>query len=199
MTRQCHLALVAVLVAASLAGCAQEASKTSPVPATTSSEPPATPPPPPAVTQEPPPATPAPSMPPAPGVVAAVAPTTVPPPPAEEFIDHPAIKDVFFESGRADIGRQGAATMGRNVRWLLDNADYLLLVEGHTDATGPREGNYVIAQRRAASAVSFLVESGVPVARLHTVSYGADRPTCQAKSDACAAKNRRVHFRLKRP
>jgi peptidoglycan-associated lipoprotein len=131
--------------------------------------------------------------------VVAVAPTTVSPPHAEDFIDHPAIRDVFFESGRADIGRQGATTMGRNVRWLLDNPDYLLLVEGHTDHTGAREGNYAIAQRRAASAVSFLVESGVPLARLHTVFYGSDRPTCRDKSDACAAKNRRVHFRLKRP
>jgi outer membrane protein OmpA-like peptidoglycan-associated protein len=34
--------------------------------------------------------------------------------------------------------------------------------------------------------------------RLWTVSYGSDRPVCEEKSDACAAKNRRVHFRVKR-
>ena len=195
MTRQCHLALLVVLVIAALAGCAQEASKASAPPVATPNEPPATTPP---VAQEQRPAAPAPSTPLSSGVVVAVAPTTVPPPGAEEFVDHAAIKDVLFESGRADIGRQGAAIMGSNVRWLLDNPGYLVLVEGHTDHTGPREGNLAIAQRRATAAVSFLVESGVPAARLYTVSYGSDRPTCRAKSDACAAKNRRVHLRVKR-
>jgi outer membrane protein OmpA-like peptidoglycan-associated protein len=30
------------------------------------------------------------------------------------------------------------------------------------------------------------------------VSYGSDRPVCADKTDACAAKNRRVHFKIKK-
>ena len=187
--------LHALLVVATLAGCAHEASQTS-APVAASNEPA----PPPAVAQpQIPPA--APTWPPSPvvsGVVVAVAPTTVPPPNTEAFVDQPAMRDVFFEPGRAHIGRQGAAAMKSNVRWLLDNPDYVLLVEGHTDFSGTRESNLVIAQQRATSAVSVLRESGIPTARLHTVSYGSDRPVCREKSDACAAKNRRVHFRVKR-
>jgi peptidoglycan-associated lipoprotein len=185
------------VVVAALAGCAHQASKTAPA-VTTANEPAAIAPP---VAQPESPST-VPTWPPSPvvsGVVVAVAPTTVPPPDTEAFVDHPAIRDVFFEPGRSDIGRQGAATMRSNVRWLLDNPDYLLLVEGHTDFTGARDSNLVLAQQRATSAVSFLLEAGIQTLRLHTVSHGSDRPVCREKSDACAAKNRRVHFRVKPP
>jgi outer membrane protein OmpA-like peptidoglycan-associated protein len=46
--------------------------------------------------------------------------------------------------------------------------------------------------------VSFLLKEGVPDTRLWTVSYGSDRPVCAEKTEACAAKNRRVHFRVKK-
>jgi peptidoglycan-associated lipoprotein len=121
----------------------------------------------------------------------------------EGFADEPALKDVFFEPDRADIVRDGATIMMANARWLLarwlfDNLDYLVLIEGHTDGRGTREEQLAIAELRATAAASFLRAMSVPDARLQTVSYGSDRPVCTEKSDACAAKNRRVHFRMKR-
>ena len=88
--------------------------------------------------------------------------------------------------------------MRDNARWIAENPDYLVLVEGHTDHTGTHEGNLAIAERRAKAAASFLAGEGIAERRVHTVSYGSDRPVCQEKSPACAAKNRRVHFRVKR-
>jgi peptidoglycan-associated lipoprotein len=116
----------------------------------------------------------------------------------EDFTDEPGLKDVFFEPGRVDIGRNGTRIMRDNGRWLVENRDRLILIEGHTDYKGSREGNLAMAERRAHAAVSFLVKEGVADTRLWTVSYGSDRPVCEEKSDACAAKNRRVHFRVKR-
>ena len=121
----------------------------------------------------------------------------------EGFADEPALKDVFFERDRADIIREGTIIMRANARWLLsrwlfDNLDYLVLIEGHTDNRGTRQEQFAIAELRAETAASFLRAMSVPDARLQTISYGADRPLCTEKSDACAAKNRRVHFRMKR-
>jgi len=115
-----------------------------------------------------------------------------------EFADAPALKDVFFEPGRADIVRNAATIMLGYAGWVVDNRDFLVLIEGHTDHEGAREGNLAIAERRAKAAASFLMAMDVSDARLWTVSYGSDRPMCVEKSDACAAKNRRVHFRVKR-
>src|SRR4029453_6083742 len=124
----------AVIVAAlleALAGCAQQAPR-----ATTSEAPkePVAPPPPhpPAVKEQPrgapPPPTPAPPPP----------PHAAPPPSPEGFAEEPTLKDVLFERDRADILREGTTTMVSNARWLLarwlvDNRDYPVLLEGQTD------------------------------------------------------------------
>jgi hypothetical protein len=48
--------------------------------------------------------------------------TPTPPPTMEDFIDEPALKDVFFDPGRADIGRIGARLMRDNARWIRTRA-----------------------------------------------------------------------------
>jgi peptidoglycan-associated lipoprotein len=180
--------IVAVLLQA-LAGCAQQAPK----PGTTSEAPkePAPPPRPRPAAKEQPPAAPPPSPTPAPA-----------PQSLEGFVDEPALKDVLFERDRADILREGTTVMVSNARWLLarwlvDNRDYLVLIEGHTDNRGTRDEKHAIAELRAKAAASFLASMGLPDARLWTVSYGSDRPVCTDRSEACAARNRRVHFRVK--
>ena len=181
------IGLVLATLLLALAGCAQPA-KT-----------------PPATAQRDVPAPPAPSpvqQPPAPepesrdsGVPAA--------PNLDEFTDEPALRDVLFEPNRADIVRDGASAMMSNAkwlvaRWLLDNRDYFVLLEGHSDAREARGDNGALAELRATAAARFLTAMGVPESRLLTVSYGAERPVCKDRSDACAARNRRVHFRVKR-
>ena len=120
----------------------------------------------------------------------------------EGFADEPALKDIFFEPDRADIVGVRATVMRANAHWLLtrrliQNFDDLVLIEGHTDDKGTREDRFAIAELRAKAVASFLRAMNVPGSRLRTVNYGSDRPICKGKADACAAKNRRVHFRVK--
>jgi len=185
------LILVALLLAS--AGCAQQAPKTTTPSTGAQTDPSPVPPqPPPAVQEQPTAQSPSSS---------AAAPGT--PQNIEEFVDEPALKDVLFDPGRADIVRDGASIMMGNARWLVarwlvDNRDYFVLIEGHTDAKEAREDPLALAELRAKAAARFLMAMGVPETRLWTVSYGSDRLACTEKSDACAAKNRRAHFRVKR-
>ena len=110
---------------------------------------------------------------------------------------------MFFAPNRADIVGAQVTIMRANARWLLgrwlvQNLQDLVLIEGHTDDTGTREDQLAVAELRAEAVGSFLRAMNVPESRLLTVSYGAERPVCMDKSDACAAKNRRVHLRVKR-
>jgi len=118
---------------------------------------------------------------------------------ADEFTEEPALHDVFFEPARADVGRSGARVIRNNVRWIVENPSALVLVEGHSDYKGSAEANRAMGERRATAVVSLLLKEGVAETRLWTVSYGSDRPVCLEKTDACASKNRRVHFRVKKP
>jgi outer membrane protein OmpA-like peptidoglycan-associated protein len=63
-------------------------------------------------------------------------------------------------------------------------------IEGHTDASGSREYNLALSQRRAEAVKQFLVSQGVSPDRLTTVGYGFDRLANAA--DPRSAENRRV-------
>lgn len=182
------LRLVAMLTLLTLAGCASESKSSPPAPSTTASAPaepsrpvetPGTPAPP-AVPPAPAPPAPAPSS-----------------PPDATYADNPGLLDVPFESGHTDLGRYGAEIMKQNAHWLLANSGFLVLIEGHSDYKGTRDGNLVVAERRARAAMDFLVKAGVPTTRIQIVSRGSDQPVCPEKTEACAAKNRRVHFLVK--
>ena len=185
-----RIAVVTVVMTLLVAsGCAQRASQTPPPPPTAQADT-STPAPPPAPEQPP---TPPPAEPAAPAF----------PKNLDEFVHEPALKDVLFDPDRADIVRDGAGIMMANARWiiarwLVDNRDYFVLIEGHTDTREAREDPLALAELRAKAAARFLMAMGVPETRLWTIGYGASRPACTDRSDACAVKNRRVHFRLKR-
>ena len=191
--RGLQVLLVALLL--TLAGCAEQTAKTaeaptSPAPpprpsdATTPSEQPAT-----ATAPAPPPAAP-PTPPPAP----APGPSRTPP---QEFVEEPALKEGFFEPGHAEIGRQGTVIMKSNAGWLIEHSATIVLIEGYTDWKGTPDANMAIGERRALAARDFLVKAGVSETRLQIVSHGSDRPVCPQKTEACAARNRRVHFLVK--
>jgi peptidoglycan-associated lipoprotein len=116
----------------------------------------------------------------------------------EDFTEESALKDIFFDSGQTGIGRINAPVIRKNARWMVENPGYLILIEGHSDHKGTRDSNREAGEQRATAAANALVKAGVPGTRMWTVSHGSDRPVCAEKTDACAAKNRRVHFSVKK-
>jgi len=73
----------------------------------------------------------------------------------------------------------------------------LAVVEGHCDERGTTEYNLALGDRRARTTRSYLQNLGVGEALLGLVSYGEERPACDASSEACWARNRRAEFRRK--
>ena len=203
MTSRHSRIAILLAVAVLLTGCGQKTSKKAKpeAPAPAASTAPAEPPPP--VQEQRPPAEPAA---PAPRPIAASPRSARPAPSApggppqsvEEFTEESALQDVFFEAGGSDIGPSRARFMKENARWMLENPGYLVLIEGHTDAKGTQEARLAIADRRAKAAARFLLEEGVPNTRLFTVSHGSDQPSCLETTESCAARNRRVHFRVRK-
>jgi outer membrane protein OmpA-like peptidoglycan-associated protein len=72
--------------------------------------------------------------------------------------------------------------------------DTNILVEGHTDDTGPDEFNMTLSQRRANTVADFLATHGVARSRLQTKAYGEDMPKYPNDSEANRSKNRRVEL-----
>lgn len=73
-----------------------------------------------------------------------------------------------------------------------DNRNVYVEVQGHTDATGSKEGNYRLGEERAETVRRYLNQRGVALNRIGTISYGADAPAASNTNRAGRAANRRV-------
>jgi outer membrane protein OmpA-like peptidoglycan-associated protein len=67
------------------------------------------------------------------------------------------------------------------------------MVAGHTDAKGSAQHNQQLSMRRAQAVKRFLVDNGVPAARLQTVGYGSEHLAVPDRPEDPA--NRRVEIR----
>ena len=101
------------------------------------------------------------------------------------------------EFDRAALRSDAADTLAGDAEWLKENADTVLLIEGHCDEKGTTEYNQALGDRRAQSVKESLAASGVEPERMTTISYGKERPVCTENTEACRAQNRHVEFRVK--
>ena len=73
-----------------------------------------------------------------------------------------------------------------------DNRNVYVEVQGHTDATGPKDFNYKLGEERAEAVRRYLNQHGVPLNRISTISYGPDAPAAPNTDRAGRQANRRV-------
>jgi peptidoglycan-associated lipoprotein len=109
----------------------------------------------------------------------------------------PELQDVYFDFDKYDIRQADTRILDANAAWLKSNPNHLVLIEGHADERGTNEYNLALGERRAKSTMNYLVSQGVQANRITIISYGEERPTCQERTEACWAKNRRSHFLVK--
>ena len=99
---------------------------------------------------------------------------------------------VYFGTDEHILDEASRATLAAQARWLLANQGVRASIEGHADERGTREYNLALGERRANSARDFLIQQGVPAARLLTVSWGKERPVAQGSNEEAWAQNRRA-------
>jgi outer membrane protein OmpA-like peptidoglycan-associated protein len=73
-----------------------------------------------------------------------------------------------------------------------DNRNVYVEVQGHTDATGPKDHNYKLGEQRAETVRRYLNQHGVALNRIGTISYGPDAPAAPNDNRDGRQANRRV-------
>ncbi len=71
-----------------------------------------------------------------------------------------------------------------------------ILIEGHTDSSGPDDHNMTLSKQRAESVSGFLISNGVRANRISTVGYGETQPIADNNTTAGKAQNRRVEVAI---
>ena len=99
---------------------------------------------------------------------------------------------VLFYVDQSDLDQSGKDILLGQVKWLQENSDYKIIIEGHADERGTREYNLALGARRANSAREFLVSRGIESSRIQTVSFGKERPVELCSKENCYSENRRA-------
>ena len=100
---------------------------------------------------------------------------------------------IYFDYDRSDVRsdqRDQIRTNADNIKALAGN----VTIEGHCDERGSEEYNLALGERRADSVRRYMVDLGVPSARLSTVSFGESRPAVQGHDESAWRYNRRADF-----
>lgn len=79
------------------------------------------------------------------------------------------------------------------------SAAHDLLIEGHCDERGTEEYNRALGESRALALRQYLITAGVPASRVHTKSFGKDKPVAPGHNESAWSKNRRGEFILVLP
>ena len=98
-----------------------------------------------------------------------------------------------FPVSKASLSPEAQARLDAFVDKLkADNRNVYVEVQGHTDASGTKEGNYRLGGERAETVRRYLNEHGVALNRIGTISYGADAPAAPNANRNGRQANRRV-------
>ena len=107
-----------------------------------------------------------------------------------------AMSGIQFENGKATIKKNSYKILNDIAKIFIDNSNYIVEVQGHTDNVGKYDYNVDLSERRAQSVRTYLIKQGVPAERLSAHGYGPDRPIADNKTKAGRALNRRVEFNI---
>jgi len=110
------------------------------------------------------------------------------------------LAEVFFNSGQADILKQGTDVLDKiAVVFKKDVPDSLVAVEGHTDSDpitrSSWKSNWELSTARALAVLHYFIDKGgVAPDKLSAAGYGEYQPVASNDTPAGKKKNRRVEI-----
>ncbi|HUO84915.1 MAG TPA: peptidoglycan-associated lipoprotein Pal, partial [Thermoanaerobaculia bacterium] len=106
------------------------------------------------------------------------------------------LRDAFFSYDSATLSEESRKALESSAKWLRENPELILTIEGHCDERGTEQYNLALGDRRSNAAEEYLVTLGVPRDRLATISYGEERPFASGANETAWSQNRRAHLRI---
>jgi outer membrane protein OmpA-like peptidoglycan-associated protein len=112
-----------------------------------------------------------------------------------------AIESIYYDLNKADIRQDASIELDKVVQILKDNPSIKLELGSHTDARASFKFNVDLSQRRANSAVQYIISRGVTANRITAKGYGetqlvnrcADGVDCSEEEHQ---QNRRTEFKV---
>jgi len=117
---------------------------------------------------------------------------------ADKVITYNLTKTLHFATNKSSVIASEIELLDKNVEWLKNNIDEIVILEGHCDERGTARYNMDLGDRRARWVKSYLIEKGIKPKKIIVISYGESSPADKAHNHIAWKKNRRVFFKLGR-
>ncbi len=85
------------------------------------------------------------------------------------------IPNIYYDLGKWDIREDAAVELEKVIQFLRDNETITIELGSHTDARGSNSSNQALSQKRAESAVDFIVNNGISTSRISAKGYGEEK------------------------
>ncbi len=108
----------------------------------------------------------------------------------------PDIQDVYFDKDGYTLDETDQDILKKNAGYLMTNKNVHMEIQGHCDERGNNLENLELGDKRADSVKKYLISLGADRKRLHTISYGEEKPFCMQSNEECWKLNNRVHFMI---
>ena len=109
------------------------------------------------------------------------------------------IENIYYEFDRWEIGTEAAQALDELVQVMIENPSLKIELSSHTDVRGTESYNQQLSQKRAQSAVAYMVTRGINQKRLTSKGYGESKllNNCLDEFDCSEEQhqeNRRTEF-----
>lgn len=99
---------------------------------------------------------------------------------------------VLFAVDQHTLTPAATTLLNQQAVWLMNNTEFVAVIEGHADEQGTTAYNLALSGRRANSVIEYLVSRGVSSARLQPLPLGKERPIAICSEESCYNQNRRA-------
>jgi peptidoglycan-associated lipoprotein len=110
------------------------------------------------------------------------------------------LDNIYYDYDKWDIRPDAEPTLNRLAEVLVQNPSIRISLGSHTDCRGNDGYNQGLSQKRAESAVNYLIGKGLDPSRLGAIGYGETQPTSFCNCNKCTESehqsNRRTTFQI---
>lgn len=112
------------------------------------------------------------------------------------------LENIYYNYNKSDIRDDAAKELDKLVQLLMDNPEIRIELGSHTDSVDDNAYNMNLSQRRAESAVKYIVQHGIAPDRLVAKGYGEEQPIARntnpdgTDNPVGRQKNRRTEFKI---
>lgn len=107
------------------------------------------------------------------------------------------LNNVFFDTGSDKLIEESKYELDKAIAIISNYSEYSIEIGGHTDNVGSEKLNMELSKKRAESVMKYLINNGIPLARLSAKGYGFTVPVASNDTEEGRQKNRRVELIFK--